>query len=160
MSERLGPETKAIIQAIRDTENTAEKYQTGVWTLERVGKTNIFKAYITEDPNAIAMTGVNVVTQLQIPFAHRIIAFLFRHTTALFVDSYDNLDFILRRIATTMFPVQMRETLFYEMNITDEDGEEIFGENFEREACAYTITLNSTATNLIFLLFYIQKLGA
>jgi hypothetical protein len=158
MSNRLGPETKAIIEAIHNTENAADNYQSGLWTLERIGKSNLYKVYITVDPHAIVMTGADLVTQLHIPFPHKWLRIHFYHTDAAYVVSMNPLRVTLRRELNTMFPVQFADDLFCEFDINAVMMIEKFGEGFEYEAGVYNVILNSTATNLIFPLFYVQKL--
>jgi len=155
---RVGPETRAIIEAIHGTENCADNYQSGLWMMERIGKTNLYKVYITVDPHAIVMTGANVMTQLHIPFPHRWLRTHFYHTDAAYAVSIDYLRITLRRELNTMFPVQFADDLFCEFEINAVMVIEKFGEGFEYEAGTYNVILNTTATNLIFPLFYIQKL--
>lgn len=158
MAQRIGPETKAIIEAIHGTENMESQYQVGLWTIERIAKTNIYKVYITVDPHAIVMTGAIVVTQLHIPFPHKWLRTHFYHTDAAYAVSLDYLRITLRRELGTMFPVQFADDLFCEFDINALMIIEKFGEGFEYEAGVYNLLLNTTATDLIFPLFYIQKL--
>jgi hypothetical protein len=160
MSNRLGPETKAIIEAIHNTENCPDQYQQGFWTIERIGKTNIYKVYITEEPRAIAMPAVaaDVTTQLRIPFAHKWLRIHFYHTTAAYVVATTALRVTLRRAVGVMLPVQFLDELFCEFDITDVIMIEKFGEGFEYEAGTWNLILNTTATDLVFPLFYIEKL--
>ena len=159
---RLGPETRAIIEAIHNTEDMTEVYRIGFWTMERIGKTNIYKVFITAEPRAIAMPAVaaDVTTQLSIPFPHRWLRVHFYHTTAAFVVSFEPLRITIRREVTTMLPVEFLDELFCEFDITDVIGIEKFGEGFEYEAGVWNIILNTVATELVFPLFYIQKLEA
>jgi hypothetical protein len=158
MSGRIGPETRAIIEAIRGTENCNERYSVGLWTLERIGKTNIYKVYLNADPPAIVMTGAVVVTQLHIPFAHRWKRIHFYHTTAALVVSQERLRVTLRREVNTFVPIQFLDELFCEFDITAVIMIERFGKDFEYEAGVYNVMLNTTATDLMFPLFYIEKL--
>lgn len=161
MSQRLGPETRAIIEAIHGTENMESRYHIGLWTFERMGKTSIYKVYITADPAAIAMTGAAVATQLHIPFAHKWIRIHFYHTDATIVAvSTAYLRITLRREVGKMFPANYLDELFCEFNINQHLIQEQYGEGFEYEACVWTLILNSVATDLIFPLFYVQKLEA
>lgn len=154
----LGPETKALIEAIHNTENMEEHYQVGLWTLERIAKTNLYKVYITVDPHAIVMTGADVVTQLHIPFPHRWLRIHFYHTDAAYTISLEYLRITLRRELGTMFPVQFADDLFCEFEINAVMLIEKYGEGFEYEAGVYNLILNTTATDLLFPLFYVQKL--
>jgi hypothetical protein len=161
MSERrLGPETRAIIEAIHGTKEAADNYQVGLWTFECIGKTNEYKVYPTVDPNGIAMTAADVVTQLHIPFPHRWEHIHFYHTTAAYVASADALAAILRRTAGTLTPVRFSEDLFNEPALVASRITEVFGEPFKYEATTYNLTLNTTNLHLIFPLFYISKLGS
>jgi len=154
----VGPETKAIIEAIHGAENMADHYQSGPWMMERVGKTNIYKVYLTAAPPAIVMTGLDVTTNLHIPFPHRWLRTHFYHTTAAYAVSQAYLRVTLRRAVGTMFPVEFLDELFCEFDINAVIMIEKFGEGFEYEAGTYNLILNTTATDLIFPLFYIQKL--
>lgn len=158
MSTRLGPETKAIIEAIHGTKDMAEKFNVGVWTFERIGKTNKYKVYITADPNAIVMTGADVTTQLQIPFPHRWGHIHFYHTDAAYAISLAYLRATLRREVGTMFPARFSDELFCEFVINSHMFLEMFDEPFYFEASTYNVILNTTVTQLIFPLFYIEKL--
>jgi hypothetical protein len=156
----LGYETQAIIEAIHNTENCAEKYSMGLWTIERVGKTNIYKVYLNADPPAIVMTGAAVVTQVHIPFVHRWLRIHFYHTDAALAVSQNYLRISLRRELGTMFPANFIDDLFCEFEINAVLVTEKFGKGFEYEAGVYNLILTTTATDLMFPLFYIQKLEA
>lgn len=160
MEARLGPETRAIIEAIHKTEGMAGNYLGGIWTMARIGKTNIYMVYVTAAPNGIVMTAADVTTPLQIPFPHRWVRIHFYHTTVAYVASIDALAIILRRRAGTMIPVRFSEDLFNGAGIVASRITEVFGEGFEYEPTTYDVTLNTTATDLIFPLFYVQKLEA
>jgi hypothetical protein len=136
----------------------AEKFNVGLWTFERIGKTNIYKVYITADPSAIVMTAADVTTQLQIPFAHRWLRTHFYHTTAAYALSLTYLRITIRREVATMLPVRFSDELFCEFDINSHMILEMFGEGFEYEPSTYNLILNTTATELIFPIFYIQKL--
>jgi len=129
----------------------------GVWTFKRIGK-NIFKIYVTADPNSITMTGANVTTQLQIPFPHRILRMHLYHTNSAYAASTNALTIILRRSAGTLTPAKFVEDLFNEDGIIVSKVTEVYGEGFEYEAGIYDLILNSTNTDLIFPIFYLQKL--
>jgi len=131
----------------------------GVWTFKRIGK-NIYKIYVTTDPNSITMTGSDVKTQLQIPFPHRILRMHLYHTDSAYAASTDALNVILRRSAGTLTPAKFVEDLFNESGITASKITEVYGEGFEYEAGIYDVILNSTSTDLIFPIFYVQKLEA
>lgn len=158
MAQRLGPETKAIIEAIHGTKDAEERYQSGVWMLERIAKTNIYKVYLTAAPPAIVMTGAAVATQLHIPFPHKWLRIHFYHTDAAYAISMAYLRITLRRAVGVMFPAEFLDELFCEFNINAATITEKFGESFEYEASTWNLILNAAATDLIFPLFYIQKL--
>ena len=130
----------------------------GVWTRERIGK-NIWKYYITVSPHSITMTGAAVETQLSIPFPHRWMRAHFYHTTSAYVASSDVLDIIIKRPVGLASPAKFEEYLFAEAKIVDDKVTEVFGEGFEYERGVWVISLSSTATDLIFPIFYVQKLG-
>jgi hypothetical protein len=167
---RLGPETKAIIEAIKELnatvkavdhpEGLAGNYLGAIWTMERIGNTDIYKVYITAAPNGIVMTGANVTTQISFPFPHKWESILFYHTTVAFVASTDALTIILRRSAGAMTPERFSEDLLNDVGVVASRRTENFGDPFKREAGAYDLILNTTATDLIFPVFYVQKLEA
>jgi hypothetical protein len=104
------------------------------------------------------MTGLDVVTQLHIPFPHRWLRIHFYHTDAAYAVSIAELRITLRRELGVMFPVQFADDLFCEFDMHSVMIIEKFGEGFEYEAGTYNLILNSVDTDLIFPLFYIQKL--
>ena len=162
---RLGPETKAIIAAVHEAaginiENMAGNFLGAIWTMVRIGNTNIYKVYITAAPNGIVMTGAAVTTQIAVPFPHRWLRIHFYHTTIAFVASADALAITLRRPAGAMTPERFSEDLYNVAATVASRITEVFGGDFEYEAGAYDLILNTTATDLIFPLFYIQKLEA
>jgi len=156
----LGPETRAIIEAIHKTEDMAGNYLGGVWTMARIGKTNIYIIRVTAAPGTIAMTGNAVITQLTIPFPHRWVRIHFYHMTAVYAASVDALAIILRRTAGTLTPVRFSEDVFNGAAIVASRITEVFGEAFEYEAGTYDLSLNTTNTDLVLPLFYVQKLEA
>lgn len=129
------------------------------WTFKRIGK-NIYKIYRTVSPNAITMTGADVTTQLQIPFPHRLLRMHLYHTTSAYVASSGMLTVTLARRETTLTPERFKENVFYESSIPASIITEVYGEGFEYEAGIYELTLNTNSTDLIFPLFYVQKLEA
>jgi len=131
----------------------------GGWTFKRIGK-NIYKIYRELSPYSITMTGADVTTKLPIPFPHRILRMHIYHTDSAYAASVDALDVILRRAAGSLTPEKFEEDLFNESGIVLSKVTEVFGEGFEYEAGIYDVILNSTATDLIFALFYVQKLEA
>jgi len=167
---RLGPETKAMLEAINELNATvkavgqpkdmAARYLGAVWTMVRIGNTDVYKVYITAAPNGIVMTAADVVTQLAIPFPHKWIRIHFYHTTVAYVASVDALAIILRRRAGTLTPETFSEDLYNEAAVVASRITEVYGGDFTYEAGTYDLTLNTTATHLIFPLFYIQKLEA
>jgi len=128
------------------------------WTFKRIGK-NIYKIYVTADPNSITMTGSDVKTQLKIPFPHRILRMHLYHTNSAYAASTNALTIILRRSASTLTPAKFVEDLF-NGSATASKISEVYGEGFEYEAGIYDLILNSTNTDLIFPIFYLQKLEA
>ena len=130
----------------------------GGWTFKRFAK-NFFKIYRTVSPNTITMTGAAVETQLSIPFPHRWNHVHFYHTTSAYVASSAVLDIIIKRTVGLVTPAKFEEYLFHEEKILDSKITEMFGEGFEYERGVWVVSLTSTATDLIFPIFYVQKLG-
>lgn len=154
----LGPETKAIVDAVRSTEDMEERYSTGVWRFERVGKTDIYKVYIAADARYILMTGANVTTQLSIPFPHRWLRIHFYHTQVAGLPAMGYLRISLRREVNTFDPNLASDELFCEFNINQHVVQEQFGEGWEYEAGVWTLILNTALNERVAPLFYIQKL--
>ena len=130
----------------------------GVWTRERIGK-NIWKYHITVSPNSITMTGAAVETQLSIPFPHRWLRMHFYHTDSAYAASETELSITIKRPVGLVSPAKFEEYLFHEEKILDSKITEMFGEGFEYERGVWVVSLLSTATDLIFPIFYVQKLG-
>jgi len=105
--------------------------------------------------------GAEDVKQLQIPYPHRLVKMILRHTDALNADSTDNLDLSIRREVGQMFLPKMKDHL---VDSPDEKNALIivkFGNGFEYEPTTWTIGLaGETATDRIHFLAYIQRLGA
>lgn len=162
MSERIGPETRAIVDAVRATEDMPENPQIGLWKFERIGRTDIYKVYLANATRNMLMTGVNIVTQLQIPFPHRWIRIHFFLYTAVgfepFAMSVNFLRVSLRREAQTTAPATYIDELFCEFNMNDGIIQEQFGEGFEYEAGAWNLITNAPVTDGLIPVFYIQKL--
>lgn len=131
----------------------------GVWIFKRIGK-NIYKIYIKLSPYSITMTGANVTTKLPIPFPHRILRMHLYHTDSAYAASTNALTAILRRAAASLTPERFEEDLFNETGIVASKVSEVYGEGFEYEAGIYDLILNTTNTDLIFAIFYVQKLEA
>jgi len=163
MSDRLGPETKAVIDAIRATEDMPENPQLGLWRFERIGRTDIYRVYIANPLRYIIMTGADLTTQLAIPFPHRWLRIHFYHTTnggGVMPPPLSNayLRITLRREVATFDPNFVSDELFCEFNINHHIIQEQFGEGWEYEAGVWNLILNTTATEFVWPLFYIQKL--
>lgn len=131
----------------------------GGWIFKRIGK-NIYKIYRELSPYSITMTGANVTTKIPIPFPHRILRMHLYHTNSTYVASTDALAAILRRAAGSLTPERVEEDLFNETAIVASKITEKYGEGFEYEAGVYDLILNTTNTDLIFPILYVQKLEA
>jgi hypothetical protein len=127
------------------------------WVFQHVAK-NIYKIYPARSPHSITMTGADVTTALRIPFPHRLIRLHWRHTDSAYAASTDALAIILRRPEGSMTPEHFEEDVFNETNIVKSKGTEKYGEGFEYEAGVYSVILNTTNTDLIFPILYVQKL--
>ena len=140
-------------------EKEQKYYHEGVWTFQRIGK-NIWKIYITKSPHSITMKGSDVTTELHIPFIHRWLRIHFFHTDSSYdaVTGGDRLNILLKRTAGTLTPQKFEEYLYKETGLTSARITEVFGESFEYESGIHQLVLNSTSTNLVFPVFYIQKL--
>jgi len=130
----------------------------GVWTFKHVAK-NIWKIYITASPHSITMSGSDVTTQLHIDFPHRFLRIHLYHTSSAYAASTDALALTVERpVATVPTLARFTDQLFREYDITASKLIEVFGEAFEYEECIWSIVLNSTSTDLVFLEIYVQLL--
>jgi len=135
-----------------------DTYQDGIWKMERIGR-NIYKIYVRDSPNAITMTAADITTLLRIPFMHRLLSINLHHVSSTYADSTNALTATFQRAVTTQIPAKYKEILWQGDYIVDPTVSEVFGEGFEREESTYSLVLNSTATDLILPVIYIQHLG-
>jgi len=105
------------------------------------------------------MTAADVTTELHIPWAHRWNSTHFRHADSSNDNSTDQLDIVIQRTEGKNQPAQFAEDLLRIDNFTGVIRTDLWGEMFEREASVYDIILNSTSTDRIYPVFYVQKLG-
>ena len=105
------------------------------------------------------MTGSDVVKELHVPFPHRWIRFHVFRTDSSHAVTYTDLDFKIERAVGGTFPVRFREVLFKEINMTDYYFSEVFGEGHEYENSTWQITMNGTNTNLLYPMFYVQRIS-
>lgn len=155
---KLGPETRAIIAALEKTLDPGypEVYQEGLWIFRKFGK-RYYRIFPLD--GYIAMDGADVVTDLSINWAHRIIRFYMFQTDAAYAADPDSLDIDIERQAGTTEPLaQFAEPLSREDNLPGDEIHEIFGMSFEFEASTWRITLNGTNTNLVFPNFIVERL--
>lgn len=140
--------------------NGQRYFTEGSWYFDLIGK-NIWKITYKGASNItyIAMTGSDVTTELHIPFPHRWNSTHFRHADSSNDDSNAKLTITIRRAKTKNTPAQFEEDMFHIANYQHVKLTELWGEMFEREASTYNVIMNSTSTDRIYLVFYIQKLG-
>jgi len=135
-----------------------EKFTVGDWVFQQVAK-NIFKVHWQPDPHGIAMTGSDVEKRLNIPFPHRWLRMTFYHTDSSYAVSTDALFIHIYRKAGAIAPLsKLVESLFREHDIVASKITEVWGLAFEYEACDWQLVLNSTSTDIIFPIFYVQRL--
>jgi hypothetical protein len=130
------------------------------WTFKRIGK-NIYKIYRTVDPHSITMTGSEVLTDLTIPFPHRLIRLNLFHTSSTYVASTFQWQYRFIRVAGTLDPQHFEEYIIGEDNMLIPWITEVFGEGFEYEAGNYRLGITAyTSGELVFPVLYVQKLEA
>lgn len=143
-----------------DEESDWDSFEIGPWNLDRISDTRVYKAYIRVDDQAIVMTGADVETQLVIPFPHKWLRTDFYHTDAAFAASMDALYLSIQRPAGTVPGLDVFiEYLIDKYDITDAEFGENWGENFEYEDCEWVVILNTTATDLVYPIFYLERIG-
>ena len=138
---------------------TKPPVQEGKWKRFHVGK-NIWKyIYNSGGVNYIAMTGSDVPTQLHVPFPHRFMRFHLYHTDSSDAASNDALSVTIERPAGTVPTLsKFTDQLFKESYIPASKLIEVFGETFEYEECIWSVVLNSTSTDRIYLEIFVQNL--
>lgn len=128
------------------------------WQYENIGK-NLWRIYRQASPYSITMTGSNKTTQLRIPWMHRWVRLHLYHTDSSKDASTDELDVILRRGVGTIPPIlDFVDDLYARADITQSKIIKVFGEDYKFEASTWSIILNSTSTDLVFVLVYVEQL--
>lgn len=134
-------------------------FTSGEWIFKHIGK-NIYKVYPLIAPHGMVIPAAATITkQLPISFSHRIIRIHFYHTDSAYAASIASLTFMLERLASSMTPSKFADMLYRKTDITTSKNIVTFGEGFEFDSCVWSITFASTATDIVFPIFYIQKLG-
>lgn len=104
--------------------------------------------------------GTEDTKQIEIPYPHRLVKIILRHTDSGNADSTDNLDVSFRREEGQMFLPLLKDHL---IETPDEKVPLIilkFGNEYEYEATKWTLGLaGETATDRVHILGYIQRLG-
>ena len=110
--------------------------------------------------SAITMTGGDVDLFIQIPYFHRIVKLELIHLDSAYAKSIDALDVLMEiEQGRSIFSSKYTNLLFKDTNIVVAEILEKFGEGFEYEPRTWTLTLNTTNTDLVIPILYIQKLG-
>lgn len=134
----------------------------GKWEFRRLGDSNYIEiSYVGSTDRGIPLTGADVKTQLQIPFPHRILNLQLYHTTSAYVDSTTKYTLQFGRLVGSI-PVLEHAgvTLWHQPDIPAVSKIVAFGENENMSVSSvYTLTLNGTATDIIFPLITVQQLG-
>ena len=111
--------------------------------------------------NAIPMIGSDVVKQILIPFAHRLNKIVLCHLKAAFALGTDalNAKFSIEQ-GTHPFLTKFVDVPLALINETASTIIETFGVSFEYEQRNWALTLNTTNTDLIIPLIYVQLVGS
>ena len=110
--------------------------------------------------SALAMTGADVTLQLRIPYPHRINKLCFTHLVAAGTLGTDatKIEFGCKQGQNDHVPL-FEDLLLAIAASTDSTLTEVFGEAYEYEARTWTLTLNTTATDKVIPLFFVQLVG-
>jgi hypothetical protein len=134
-------------------------YERGIWRFERIGDSNRYKVTIKIEPCCITMTGADVTTEMEIPFAHRWVRTHFKHMTALYAEATGEMDILIRRKLGAQKPQYYDEDVVRITGTTAVRRTDKWAEGFEYEPTVYQILLNSTATDVVLPVFYLQHQG-
>lgn len=131
----------------------------GEWICKHIGK-NIYKVYPRVSPYGITIPAAATITkQIPIGFSHRLVRIHFYHTDSAYAASVDSLTFTLERLASSLTPAKFADQLYRKADITTSKNIVTFGEGFEFDRSVWNITFATTATDIVFPILYIQKLG-
>jgi hypothetical protein len=110
--------------------------------------------------SALPMTGAAVTKQLRIPYPHRINKIAFTHLVAAKTLGTDALtiEFGCKQGQHDSIPYY-EDLLLKVTATTDSTSLEVFGEAYEFEARTWTLSLDTTNTDLVIPVFYIQLVG-
>jgi hypothetical protein len=108
---------------------------------------------------AMLGAGTDVTKNLIVPFPHRWQSTHFTHHTSADADSNGALNILIRRPKGKNTPSQFEEDLIRIPNIVTARKSDTWGESFEREASVYDIIMDSTATDRVYPVFYLQRLA-
>jgi hypothetical protein len=112
--------------------------------------------------NAVTMTGAAVTKSFNIPSAHRINKVVLCHLSALYALSTDALIYELTcKQGLHNFLPKFEDTLLARTTGAGVSKViEVFGEAYEYEQRTWTLSLNTTATDLVIPLIYVQLVGS
>lgn len=131
------------------------RYNYEGWTFEHIGQ-NIWKIYLAVSPNGITMTGADITRELFVGFTHRLLRLHFYHTDSAYAAATGDLSVNIERSAGTLNPIRFEEYLYSKVGIINSRISLIFS-GMDYEASLWKFTFNSTNTDLIFPLIYIQN---
>lgn len=117
--------------------------------------------FIENEAFATIAAAGSVTLKLQLPYAHRLVKMVIRHTDGSNVASIVALDVQIKREAGSIsVNSQAAEHVKEEDDLINENTTILLGEGFEYEASTYSIKFTTTAAHHIHLLVYLQRLGA
>jgi hypothetical protein len=160
MAERLGPETRAILQAIRSLEKTDKPLDVlmGDFKAKYVGGFNVYKVTINNSDGAIdcPVAYTDVTKALRIPFPFKLLRAQFSRTDSTGADTSGEWFITIRRVAARNTPSKGDETIFSEERIGCSMRVEKFDDVYE--PCDLDIIVQSeNANDKIFPVFYIER---
>lgn len=111
--------------------------------------------------NAVPMTGADVTKAIRIPFPHRINKICFYHMTSAFAASTDPFSYSFAvKQGQHDFLAKLEDALVSVSGSTSSKIIEVFGTAYEYEARTWTLTMNTTNTDLIIPVIYVQLIGS
>ena len=134
----------------------------GDWLYRRIGGNHIviFPHPTVYANSALPMTGAELPFYVAIPYFHRINKIVLLHLTSAFADGTDKLSakFEVEQGNSDISP-KWHDRILNLTSVMLSLVTENYGDGFEYEARNYTLKLNSTATDLVIPLIYIQKIA-
>lgn len=128
------------------------------WKAQHIGE-GIYLIYPKPNENEVTMTGVDIDEKFYVPFPHQILDLDLYHSDASHDDSVDSLKVELKRDKGSMKQARRRDMFWKRPDITVASYGVQFPPNAVFDACTWTMTLNSTSTDIVYPLLKVRKLS-